>query len=42
MEIPDKIDLEKLKAWKKKNFEERMKFIEKYAEWKKKTIKNTA
>lgn len=35
-EITEK-DLEDLKKFKKKNFEERMKFIKSYAEWLKKT-----
>jgi hypothetical protein len=34
--ISDK-ELKQLKEWKKKNFEERMEFIKKYAEWLKKT-----
>jgi len=37
MKIPKKIDLEELKRDKKKNFEERIKFTEEYAEWVKKT-----
>ena len=37
MKIPEKIDLKKLEESKKKNFEERIKFIEQYAEWVKKT-----
>lgn len=36
MIVPD-IDLEELKKWKEKNFQDRMKFIEKYTEWLKKT-----
>lgn len=35
-DIPD-IDLEELKKRKERNFEERIKFIEWYAEWLKKT-----
>ena len=31
------VDIEKLKERQKKNFEERLKFIEMYAEWVKKT-----
>lgn len=31
------IDLEELEKFKKKNFEERLQFIKKYAEWIKKT-----
>ncbi len=31
------IDLEEMKKWKKKNAEERLKFIEMYAEWVRKT-----
>jgi hypothetical protein len=36
MRVPD-VDLKKLNKWKKKNFEERLEFIKKYAEWLKKT-----
>ena len=36
MKIPD-IDLEELKKLKEDNFRERLKFIDKYAEWVKKT-----
>ena len=36
MEIPE-IDLEELKKLKEDNFKERLKFIDKYAEWMKKT-----
>jgi hypothetical protein len=32
-----KVDLEKLKKFKERNFEERLEFIRKYAEWMKKT-----
>ena len=32
-----KIDLEELERWKRKNQEERFKFIEEYAAWLKKT-----
>ncbi|MHA1971693.1 MAG: hypothetical protein ACTSW1_01800 [Candidatus Hodarchaeales archaeon] len=32
-----KIDLEELEKQKQRNFEERLKFIEKYVEWLKKT-----
>jgi len=37
MRIPEKIDLKRLEEFKKKNFEERIKFIDQYAEWVKKT-----
>ena len=37
MKIPKKIDLKKLDEAKKRNFEERIKFIDQYAEWLKKT-----
>jgi len=36
MKIPD-IDIEKLKKFKEKNFNDRLEFIKKYAEWLKKT-----
>ncbi len=36
MNVPD-IDLEKLEKFKEKNFQERLDFIRKYAEWVKKT-----
>jgi len=36
MKIPD-IDIEKLKKFKEKNFQDRLEFIKKYAEWLKKT-----
>lgn len=36
MKIPD-IDLEKLKKLKEKNFQDRLEFIKKYANWMKKT-----
>ena len=36
MEIPD-FDLEELKAAKEKNLKDRLKFIDQYAEWVKKT-----
>ncbi|MDD5178158.1 MAG: hypothetical protein PHT54_02660 [Candidatus Nanoarchaeia archaeon] len=36
MKLP-KIDLEELNKQKEKNFEERLKFIDRYAEWVKKT-----
>lgn len=38
MKIP-KIDLEELEKFKKQNFEDRLDFIEKYAEWVKKNKK---
>ncbi|MBS3054479.1 MAG: hypothetical protein J4431_03010 [Candidatus Aenigmarchaeota archaeon] len=28
-----KIDIEEMKKWKQRNFEERMKFIDEYVEW---------
>jgi len=37
MKIPNKIDLKEMQKAKEKNFEERIKFIEEYAEWVKKT-----
>ena len=37
MKIPEKIDLKKLEEAKRKNFEERIGFIEEYAEWIKRT-----
>ena len=37
MKMPEKIDLEKLAVMKKKNFEERIRFIDEYASWVKKT-----
>lgn len=37
MKIPDKINLRELEEFKKKNFEERLKFIDQYVEWVKKT-----
>jgi hypothetical protein len=37
MKIPDKIDLKQLEEAKKKNSEERLKFIDQYAAWVKKT-----
>lgn len=36
MRTPD-IDLEELRRFKEENFKERLKFIDKYAEWIKKT-----
>lgn len=37
MKLPKKIDLKAMEEFKKKNFEERIKFIDQYAEWVKKT-----
>ena len=39
MKLP-KIDLEELKRFKKQNFKERLEFIDKYAEWVKKSPNN--
>ena len=38
MKLP-KIDLKELERFKKKNFKERLDFLEKYAEWLKKMMK---
>lgn len=35
MEAPE-IDIEKLKKWKERNFQERLKFVDLYVEWLKK------
>jgi hypothetical protein len=40
MNLPD-IDLEELKAQKEKNFKDRLKFIDDYTEWLKKTDNKT-
>jgi hypothetical protein len=37
MKIPEEMNLEELKKLKKENSEERIRFVEKYAEWVKKT-----
>jgi len=36
MKIPD-IDIDKLKKFKEKNFQDRLEFVKKYAQWLKKT-----
>ena len=36
MKVPD-IDIEKLRKFKEKNFQERLDFLKKYADWVKKT-----